>query len=142
MEAINRYQAVAHLSSFDDDLKGELEADLKKCRKQLYELGVGQNMIRRLDGKHVENYIQYLDTFLHTYDGVVNSMHGVFEIEISILKGMIRYALKIEKKQSVPVIDTMLQLLAKSGYPELTQAQMQKIGSLIHQKQLNTLGIA
>lgn len=141
IEAINRYQAVAHLSSFDDDLKGELEADLKKYRKQLSELGVGQNVIRRLDGKHVENYIQYLDTFLHAYDGVVHDFEGEFAIEISILKGMIRYALKIEKKRGTPVIDTMLLLLAKSGYPELTHTQMQKIGSLIHQQRLSAFGM-
>ena len=142
LNAINRYQAVAHLSSFDYDLQGELETDLKKCRGRLYELGVGQAMIRKLDGRHVENYVRYLDSFLHTYEGVVNDINGEFAIEISILKGMIRHALKIEQRRGVPVIDTMLKLLAKSGYPELTQSQMLKLGSFIHQQQLNSVGIA
>lgn len=142
METMNRYQAVAHLSSFNHDLKSELEDELKNYRKRLYDLGVGQAMIRKLDGKHVENYVRFLDEFLHTYDGLVNNINEELEIEFSILKGMIRHALKIEKKRGVPVIDTMLQLLARSGYPELTQTQMQKLGSFIHQQQLNSVGIA
>jgi hypothetical protein len=121
---------------------GELEADLKRSRKRLYELGVGQSMILKLDSNHVKHYVQYLDKFLHTYDGIINDIEEEFKIELSILKGMIRYALKTEKKRGTPVIDTMLQLLAKSGYPELTQAQMQKLGSFVHQQQLNAIGIA
>lgn len=142
IETLNRYQAVAHLASFDPELGTELETELKKMRKNLNGLGVGASMLRKLEGKHVENYVRYLDTFMHTYEGVVTDLDADLEMELAILKGMIRHAHKIERSFGTPVIDTMLKLLSESGYSELNQSQLQKLGALIHQQQLNSVGMS
>lgn len=139
--AINRYQAVAYLSDFNADLRMELEAELKKRRRTLYELGVGQTMLRKLDGGNVENYVRFLDQFLYTYDGVTNDIDEELEMELATLKGMIRHAQKVERRKGIPVIDTMLILLDNTGYHELNQTQLLKLGNFIHQQQLNAMGI-